>query len=85
VDPVGSGQGPVAGSCKYGDTSAGSGATELDVCYTPQRRLGGRRYSYYLLSTSALDGGKWPASRPVSMTPGNRCTVNFFTAQPNFT
>jgi hypothetical protein len=27
VDPVGSGQGPVAGSCKYGDESACSGAT----------------------------------------------------------
>jgi hypothetical protein len=31
VDTVGSGQGPVACSCKYGDKSAGSGATELDV------------------------------------------------------
>jgi hypothetical protein len=31
MDPVGSGQGPVAGSCKYGDKSALSGATELDV------------------------------------------------------
>jgi hypothetical protein len=31
VDPVGSGQGPVSVSCKYGDKSAGSGATELDV------------------------------------------------------
>jgi hypothetical protein len=31
VDPVCSGQGPMAGSCKYGDKSAGSGATELDM------------------------------------------------------
>jgi hypothetical protein len=29
VDPVGSGQGPVAGSCEYGDEPSGSGATEL--------------------------------------------------------
>jgi hypothetical protein len=29
VDPVGSGQGPVAGCCEYGDEPAGSGATEL--------------------------------------------------------
>jgi hypothetical protein len=29
VDPVGSGQGQVAGSCDYGDELAGSGATEL--------------------------------------------------------
>jgi hypothetical protein len=29
VDPVGSGQGPVAGSCKYGDEPAGSGASYL--------------------------------------------------------
>jgi hypothetical protein len=29
VDPVGSGLGPVAGSCKYGDEPAGSGTTEL--------------------------------------------------------
>jgi hypothetical protein len=29
VDPVGSGYEPVAGSCEYGDESAGSGATEL--------------------------------------------------------
>jgi hypothetical protein len=31
VDPVGSGQGPVAGSCEYGDEPAGSGATELVI------------------------------------------------------
>jgi hypothetical protein len=31
VDPVGSEQGPVAGSCKYGEKSAGSGAMDLDV------------------------------------------------------
>jgi hypothetical protein len=31
VDPVGSGQGPVTGSCKHGDEPSGSGATEL-VC-----------------------------------------------------
>jgi hypothetical protein len=29
VDPFGSGQGSVAGSCKHGDEPAGSGATEL--------------------------------------------------------
>jgi hypothetical protein len=29
VDPVGSGYGPVAGSCKYGDAPTVSGATEL--------------------------------------------------------
>jgi hypothetical protein len=29
VDPVGSGQGPVAGSRKYGDELSASGATEL--------------------------------------------------------
>jgi hypothetical protein len=31
LDPVGSGQGPVAGSCEYGDEPSGSGATELDT------------------------------------------------------
>jgi hypothetical protein len=29
VDPIGAGQGPVAGSCKYRDEPSGSGATEL--------------------------------------------------------
>jgi hypothetical protein len=29
LDPVGSGYGPVAGSCEYGDEPPGSGATEL--------------------------------------------------------
>jgi hypothetical protein len=29
VDPVGSGQGPVAGSCEYSDEPSGSGTTEL--------------------------------------------------------
>jgi hypothetical protein len=29
MDPVGSGQGPVAGCCEYGDEPSGSGATEL--------------------------------------------------------
>jgi hypothetical protein len=29
VDPVGSGQGPVASCCEYGDEPSGSGATEL--------------------------------------------------------
>jgi hypothetical protein len=29
LDPFGSGQGQVVGSCKYGDAPAGSGATEL--------------------------------------------------------
>jgi hypothetical protein len=30
VDQVGSGMGPVAGSCRYGDEPSGSGAMELD-------------------------------------------------------
>jgi hypothetical protein len=29
VNSVGSGQGPVAGSCEYGDEPLGSGTTEL--------------------------------------------------------
>jgi hypothetical protein len=29
LDPVGSGYGPVAGSCEYGDEPSGSGAVEL--------------------------------------------------------
>jgi hypothetical protein len=29
LDPVGSGLGPVAGSCEYGDESSGSSATKL--------------------------------------------------------
>jgi hypothetical protein len=29
VDPFGSGYGPVAGWCEYGDEASGSGATEL--------------------------------------------------------
>jgi hypothetical protein len=29
LDSVGSGQGPVAGSCEYGDEHSGSGATDL--------------------------------------------------------
>jgi hypothetical protein len=29
LDPVGSGQGPVAGSCEYGDEPSGSSATDL--------------------------------------------------------
>jgi hypothetical protein len=31
LDSVGSGQGPVAGFCEYGDEPSGSGATELDI------------------------------------------------------
>jgi hypothetical protein len=31
VDPAGSGQGPVAGSCECGDEPSGSGATELVI------------------------------------------------------
>jgi hypothetical protein len=39
----------------------------------PWRRLGERRYSSYLFTTSALDGGEWSASRPGSaFTPGER-------------
>jgi hypothetical protein len=30
VDPVGSGQEPVVGFCKYGDEPSGSGATEVN-------------------------------------------------------
>jgi hypothetical protein len=33
VDPLGSGQGPVAGCCDNGDEPAGSGATELVGLY----------------------------------------------------
>jgi hypothetical protein len=29
MDPVGSGQGPMAGSCKYGDEPSGSGTMDL--------------------------------------------------------
>jgi hypothetical protein len=32
-DRVGSGKGPLAGSCKYGDEPASSGATELVFSY----------------------------------------------------
>jgi hypothetical protein len=48
--------------------------------YTPQRRLGERKYSSYSFPTSALDGGKWSASGPGSAlppgerTPGTHCT-----------
>jgi hypothetical protein len=48
--------------------------------YTPWRRLGERRYSFYSFSTSALDGGVWSASRPGraftpgERTPGTHCT-----------
>jgi hypothetical protein len=37
--------------------------------YTPWRRLGGRRYSFYSFLTSALDGGEWSASRPDRALP----------------
>jgi hypothetical protein len=37
--------------------------------YTPWRRLGGRRYSFYSFVTSALDGGEWLASRPGRALP----------------
>jgi hypothetical protein len=30
MESVGSGQGPVAGSCEYGDEPSGFGATELE-------------------------------------------------------
>jgi hypothetical protein len=44
--------------------------------YTPRRRLGERRYSSYSFSTSALDGGKWSASRPGrALALGKRPTV----------
>jgi hypothetical protein len=36
-----------------------------------RRRLGERRYSSYSLSTLALDGGEWSASRPGrALAPG---------------
>jgi hypothetical protein len=31
VDPLGTGRGPVAGHCKFGDEFSGSGATELVI------------------------------------------------------
>jgi hypothetical protein len=38
--------------------------------YTPRRRLA-KKYSFYSLSTSAVDGGEWSASRPGRiLTPG---------------
>jgi hypothetical protein len=54
VDSLGSGQGPVAGSCEYSDEPQGSGATELvfkvafTKCFTTGlphiRRLCGREF-----------------------------------------
>jgi hypothetical protein len=35
VDPFGSEQGPVAGSCEYGDKPVGSRATELVSYFNP--------------------------------------------------
>jgi hypothetical protein len=35
LDPAGSGQGPVAASCEYGDEPSGSGATELVLAIPP--------------------------------------------------
>jgi hypothetical protein len=44
--------------------------------YTPWRRLGERRYSSYSFTTSALDGGEWPASCPGrALPPGTGPTV----------
>jgi hypothetical protein len=40
--------------------------------YTPWRHLGERRYSSYSLSTSAIDGGDWSASRPSRALPGRK-------------
>jgi hypothetical protein len=31
------------------------------------KALGGRRYGSYSFSTSALDGGEWPASAPAAI------------------
>jgi hypothetical protein len=39
VDPAGSGQGPMAVYCKYGDEPAGSGATELASLVEADQRL----------------------------------------------
>jgi len=37
-----------------------------------------RRYSSYSFSTSALEGGKWSASRPGrALPPGTHCTVGW--------
>jgi hypothetical protein len=38
LNPVGSGQGPVVGSCEYGDEPSGSGATELVHHHTFENR-----------------------------------------------
>jgi hypothetical protein len=39
LDPVGSGRGPVAGCCEYGDEPSGSGATELVTMLLQLARL----------------------------------------------
>jgi hypothetical protein len=39
------------------------------VRYTPWRRLGERRYSFYSFTISALDGGQWSASLPGRALP----------------
>jgi hypothetical protein len=39
--------------------------------YMPRRHLGREEYSSYFFSTSVLDGGEWPASRPGrALAPG---------------
>jgi hypothetical protein len=44
--------------------------------YTPRRRLGDRRYSFYSLSTLKLYGSEWSPSRPGrSLAPGKGPTV----------
>jgi hypothetical protein len=44
--------------------------------YTPRRQLGGEEVSSYSLSTSVLDGGEWPASRPgCALAPGKEPPV----------
>jgi hypothetical protein len=44
--------------------------------YTPRRRLGERKYSSCSVSTSALDGGEWSASRPDrALAPGKGSPV----------
>jgi hypothetical protein len=63
LDSTGSGQGPVAGCCECGDEPSGSCATELVTPTTHHEGARGeRRFSSYIFSTSALDGGEWSVS-----------------------
>jgi hypothetical protein len=44
--------------------------------YTPCVAWGERKYSSYLLLTSALDGGEWSASRPGRALPPGKGYIN---------